>query len=99
MVSPASSTIGVRPRSRTWAAAARPTGPAPMIATVFSLITFSRQTGNIEIRFVPKLCRGLGVLGFGGVGAAFGHQEIHQLPHHVVVGVTDERGCFPDLRH
>ena len=28
---------------------------------------------------------------FGAVGAAFGDQEIDQLAHHVVVGVTDQR--------
>ena len=56
-----------RPRSSTWAAAARPTGPAPMIATVFaSLMLFSHKTRNIEIngRKTQRLCRGLGILGF-----------------------------------
>ena len=84
--SPASSTIGSRPRSSTWAAAARPTGPAPMIATVLaSLITSSDKTRNIEIKVEKRgaLCRGLGIRGFGTFSAAFGDEKTHQLPHQV----------------
>src|SRR5699024_2669371 len=40
---PASRTTGVRPRSRTWAAAASPTGPAPI------MITGSRSDGGVPV--------------------------------------------------
>src|SRR5947207_6073419 len=100
--SPASSTIGCRPRSSTCAAAARPTGPAPMIATVLaSLMLSSHKTRNIEI-MVKKhgpLCRRLGIRGFGAFSATFRNQKSHQLPHHFVVGVADQRGRIAHLRY
>src|SRR5699024_4276020 len=40
---PASRTTGVRPRSRTWAAAASPTGPAPI------MITGSGSDGGVSV--------------------------------------------------
>src|SRR5882757_3078231 len=101
---PASSTIGRNPRSSTWAAAARPTGPAPIIATDFasvdlaSVIAFSHQTRIIEIADGKKLCRRLGLLAFDGIGAAFGNQKIHQSLHDFVIGVADQRGCLAHLR-
>src|SRR6187401_991363 len=99
-VPPASSTIGCRPRSRTCAAAARPTGPAPMMATdLAALILSSHETRSIEIKVGKRgvLCRGLGVCGFGAFSAAFGDQKSHQLPHHLVVGVADQRGRIAHL--
>src|SRR5213075_977478 len=98
---PDSSTIGRSPRSSTWAAAARPTGPAPTIATDFasvdlaSVIAFSHQTRIIEIVGGKKLCCGLCVLILGDAAAALGDQKLHQTPHHVIVGMTHQRGCVP----
>src|SRR5579872_97352 len=97
MSAPASSTIGRRPRSRICAAAARPTGPAPMIATVLALaIVSSYDTRNIEFIAMQKLRR-LGIVILRGIGAAFGDQKIHQPSHYVVIGVTDQGGGIPDL--
>ena len=36
---------------------------------------------------------------FGALGAAFGDQKAHQLAHHVVVGVADQRGRLAHLGH
>src|SRR5579872_906507 len=94
---PASSTIGRRPRSRTCAAAARPTGPAPMIATVLvSVMALSYNTGNIEFTIPRRLGR-FGIAIVRGIGAALVDQKIHQLSHHVVVGVTHQGGGIPYL--
>lgn len=65
-----------------------------MIATVL-LIPFSHQTRNIEIRIGKSYAAVFGVFVLGSIGATFCDQEIDELAHHVVVGVTDERGCFP----
>src|SRR5579863_6900841 len=98
---PASSTIGVMPRSRTCAAAARPTGPAPMIATVFaSLIPFLRfQLQNIQIHGPQNLRGGLCFLrgDLAGVGAAFGDQKVDEIPHGRIVGMADQGSRFAHL--
>src|SRR6202008_951671 len=79
---PASSTIGFMPRSSTCAAAASPTGPAPMIATVFSaLMAFSYATRNTEL-LKPRVSRGFArVLVFRCIRAALGDKEGDQFAH------------------
>src|SRR5579864_8237688 len=97
IASPASKTIGRRFRSSRCAAAARPTGPAPMIATVFaSVMAFSYIARSIEFRTPRKLGR-FGIAILRGIGAALVDQKIHQLSHHVVVGVTHQGGGIPYL--
>src|SRR3979411_899925 len=98
MSSPASSTIGFRPRSSTCAAAARPTGPAPIIATVLvSRMMSSCKTRIIEVQTSnKKLCCPCVILR-GGIGATFRHQKIDQSSHHVIVGVAYQRRCLPHL--
>src|SRR5688572_15448544 len=51
---PASKTSGSIPREASWAAAARPTGPAPMTATTcgFSVMAGSRDEDIEEVRCV-----------------------------------------------
>jgi hypothetical protein len=44
-----------------------------------------------------NLRRGLGILVFGVPGAAFRNQELHQSPHHVVIGMANQRGRLPHL--
>lgn len=65
LVLPASSTSGVRPRSRRWAAVVSPTGPAPMTTT-----------GRLLVWLVVSAMAGLlkdgGGCRFGGGEEAFG---------------------------
>src|SRR3990167_6391654 len=84
------------PRSSTWAAAARPTGPAPRMATVLvllaSVITCSCSPRIIEIvrqknsgSFLRQDPRHAGAF-----AAAFLEHVVDQAAHEVVVGVADE---------
>src|ERR1700687_67566 len=70
----------------------------PLMAYTPSLFIPCAPTIATVLASPQELCRRLGVLAFRGIGAAFGDQKIHQPLHHLVVGVTYERSCFPHLR-
>src|SRR5262245_43570603 len=81
------------PRSRTWAAAARPTGPAPITATVLEALIGAHPSRWIETRgkYASGRIGRASDRGAAGLGAAFVHQEPDQPTHDRIVGAADER--------
>src|SRR3984957_15496729 len=83
------------PRSRTWAAAARPTGPPPRIATVLVLVSviavlrFCWNYRNRSEKNSGSLVR-QDSRRAGSVRAAFLDQVIDQAAHQCVVGVAHQ---------
>src|ERR671913_1617617 len=104
---PASSTIGCMPRSSTCAAAARPTGPAPRMATVFGLFSesgmaYSSSPRIIEILRQKKSGGDLFELRHDGgraraFDAAFRDHVVDQAMHLVVAGIADQRRALAGL--
>src|SRR4030095_14007859 len=94
-LSPVSNTIGFKSLSRAWAAAARPTGPAPITATNFAALDISLILLDIQ-KYSAKELRG----GFSVhedrlavcFRAAFVDEEANQTAHDRIVGAADE-GC------
>src|SRR5258708_8227417 len=92
---PASSTTGSMPRSRTWAAAASPTGPPPRIATVFVVVAvmiFSGSARIIEIRRQKNSGRLLrqDARSAGSFRAAFLDHIVDEAAHQAVVSVAHQ---------
>src|SRR5215217_3814952 len=103
---PASSTTGSMPRSSTCAAAARPTGPAPRMATVFGLFSESGMAYSSSPRIIEiprqKNSRDLFELRHdggrtGAFSAAFRDHVVDQAMHLVVAGVADQRRALAGL--
>src|SRR5262245_26872403 len=85
------------PRSSTWAAAARPTGPAPITATVFGardIILILLEGWNLRANLSCSRVRLLTDRRAVGLSAALIHQEPHQTSHDRVVGLAVKRGCI-----
>src|ERR1700756_2461500 len=68
------------------------------IQTSFMMTLRFFPSRRIEIQFKTSChLRGLYGLRAGGVDTTFGHQEIHDAPHHVIVGAANQRRRLPLL--
>src|SRR5690606_13345282 len=97
---PASKTTGVNPRSSACAAAARPTGPAPMMATVLLCVLMI----SILLELSNYWAKNSDDPGFRGrrragrIVAAFIREETDETVHRLVVGAADHGRGWPLLR-